>query len=299
MKKSIFTLILGIFFFNAALAQLSERAAWAVDAYVEYGFIEPNITYVTVDNMPLKLDVYRPKTKPAKLHPTLVFFHGGGWRGGSKESYSLRVLPWLEMGWTVVNVEYRLTGAGIAPAAVEDCRCAIRWVIDNAEKYDIDKNKIVLSGQSAGGHLALMTGMATNEPVFDKNCPAESEIRVAAIVNWFGITDVADILDGQNKTEFANKWIGREGAERLEMARKTSPLTYVRAGLPPIITIHGDADPLVPYSHARRLKEALDKERVPNELVTIPKGDHGDFSREESIRAYAEIRRFLKKHGIE
>ncbi len=299
MKKLIFTIILIITLYVGVFAQLSESAVWTVDAYVEYGFIEPNITYLTVDNVPLKLDVYRPKTSPAKPHPTLVFFHGGGWRGGSKESYSLRVLPWLEMGWTVVNVEYRLTGAAIAPASVEDCRCAVRWVIVNAEKYDIDKNKIVVSGQSAGGHLALMTGMATNEPSFDKDCPGKDEIKIAAIINWFGITDVADILDGKNKTEFANKWIGREGAERLEMARKTSPLSYVRAGLPPVITIHGDADPLVPYSHAVRLKEALDKAGVPNELITISKGDHGDFSREESIRAYTEIRKFLKKQGIE
>jgi fermentation-respiration switch protein FrsA (DUF1100 family) len=73
----------------------------------------------------------------------------------------------------------------------------------------------------------------------------------------------------------------------------------VRAGLPPVITIHGDADPLVPYAHAVRLHEALGAAKVPNELFTVKKGDHGDFSRADSIRAYAAIRKFLKKHGIE
>src|SRR6478672_10375139 len=87
----------------AVYAQLSKAAEWTVEAYVEYGFIEPNITYAQADGTDLKLDVYRPKTKQTKPLPTLLWFHGGGWRGGSKESYSLRVLPWLEMGWNVVN----------------------------------------------------------------------------------------------------------------------------------------------------------------------------------------------------
>ncbi|MBK8147572.1 MAG: alpha/beta hydrolase [Acidobacteria bacterium] len=179
-------------------AQLSKPAQWAVEVFVDYGFIEPNITYVKADGVELKLDVYRPKAKSPRKLPTLVWIHGGGWRGGSKESYSLRVLPWLELGWNVVNVEYRLTGVARAPAAVEDCRCALRWVFENAEKFSFDTEKVVVSGQSAGGHLALMTGMATGERSFDKNCPGQP-VKVEAIVNWFGITDVGDLLQGKEQ----------------------------------------------------------------------------------------------------
>ncbi|MBS1795009.1 MAG: alpha/beta hydrolase [Acidobacteria bacterium] len=280
-----------------APAQFSKTAEWTAEVFVDYGFIEPNITYAKAGGVDLKLDVYRPKTKNAPPFPTLVFYHGGGWRGGSKEAYSLRVLPWLEAGWAVVNVEYRLTGAARAPAAIEDCRCALRWVAENAAKYNFDPAKIVVSGQSAGGHLALMTGMATNEKAFDANCPG-AETRVAAVVNWFGITDVGDLLEGKNKTEFASNWIGADRFGDADLIRMVSPLSYVRAGLPPIITIHGDADPLVPYSHAVRLHEALTKAGVPNELFTVKKGDHGDFTKADSVAAYKAIRRFLRQNGV-
>lgn len=296
-KKLIFSIICLSFFSISTFAQLSEAGKWAIEAYSTYGFIEPNIVYEKVDGMEMKLDVYRPKVKIAKPLPTLIFIHGGGWRAGTKESYSLRVLPWLEKGWNVVNVEYRVTSMGRAPAAVEDCRCALRWVIENAEKYSFDKNKIVVSGQSAGGHLALMTGMATKESVFDKNCGG-AETRVAAIINWFGITDVGDLLQGKNKTEFASNWIGADRFNQLDLIKQVSPLTYIREGLPPIITIHGDADPLVPYSHAVRLHEGLTSAKVPNQLFTVKKGDHGDFSVKDSIEAYKAIFKFLKKYGI-
>lgn len=276
-------------------AQLSKPAEWTVEVFVDYGFIEPNITYARAGDVDLKLDVYRPKVKDPKKLPTLMWIHGGGWRGGSKESYSLRVLPWLEMGWNVVNVEYRLTGVARAPAAVEDCRCALRWIVANADKYSFDPDRIVVSGQSAGGHLALMTGMATGETLFDKNCPGDP-VKVAAVVNWFGITDVGDLLQGKNKTEFASNWIGQDRLDDAVLIRNVSPLSYVRSGLPPIITIHGDKDPLVPYDHAVRLHKKLTDAGVVNELFTVKGGDHGDFSKQDSIAAYKEIRKFLKKN---
>jgi acetyl esterase/lipase len=275
--------------FNAAPS--SGQAS--VKTYVNYGFAETNITYAKVGTTELKLDFYRYRRGTAQKRPTLVFFHGGGWRGGSKEAYSLRVLPWLEAGWNVANVDYRLTGTALAPEAVEDCRCALRWIISNAEKYQVNTDAIVVSGQSAGGHLALMTGMATTESSFDRNCPG-APIRVAAIVNWFGITDVGDLLTGKNKTEFATNWIGADRLSDTELVRRVSPLSYVRPDVPPIITIHGDADPLVPYAHAVRLHEQLTKSGVRNKLISIRGGDHGDFTYPESRRAYRAIMKFLK-----
>lgn len=143
-----------------------------------------------------------------------------------------------------------------------------------------------------------MTGMAAKEAAFDTNCPG-SETKVAAIVNWFGITDVGDLLQGKNKTEFASNWIGKDRLEQTALVKLVSPLTYIREGLPPIITIHGDADPLVPYPHAVRLHEGLRKSNVINRLVTIKKGDHGDFSAKDSIEAYKAIFKFLKAQGLQ
>jgi acetyl esterase/lipase len=278
--------------------QDSDAGDWTAEVMAEYGFTQTDITYGRAGGVDLKLDVYRPQRRIAGTRlPTLVWIHGGGWRRGSKESYALRVLPWLEMGWGVVNVEYRLSKAARAPGAVEDCRCALRWVIANAEKYGFDPDRIVVSGQSAGGHLALMTGLAADEAAFDANCPGP-KTRVAAVVNWFGITDVADLLAGPNRTEFATEWIGADRLGDAGLIARVSPLSYVRGGLPPVITVHGDKDPLVPYQHAVRLHDALGRAGVANRLVTVAGGDHGDFSKKDSVRAYREIRKFLKKFGL-
>jgi acetyl esterase/lipase len=258
--------------------------------------IVPNVTYVTANNWEAKLDVYVPREVTAP-NPTLIYIHGGGWVGGAKETSWLQLLPYLEAGWSVVNVEYRLARISLAPAAVEDCRCALRWVIRNARQYNFDTSKLVVTGHSAGGHLSLTTGMLPSSAGLDRGCPGSEELKVAAIVNWFGITDVVDLLDGANMKEYAVAWLSSM-TNREEIARRVSPLTYVRNGLPPIITIHGDADPVVPYSHAVRLQETLTKAGVPNQLVTIPGGKHGGFSRDEASRAFAAIREFLSKHGL-
>lgn len=279
-----------------ALAQepLSDTAAWA--ATLRYRVV-PNITYLVANNYEAKLDVYQPPN-PGTPTPTVVFIHGGGWVGGTKESAVLNILPYLEMGWAVVNVEYRLAKVSLAPAAVEDCRCALRWVMRNAKEYNFDVNKLVVTGHSAGGHLALTTGMLPAAAGLERQCYGTEELKVAAIVNWYGITDVNDLLDDSpNVKSYAVQWLGSL-PNRADVAKRVSPLQYVRKDLPPILTIHGDADPTVPYSHATRLHDALNKAGVTNQLLTIPGGKHGGFTKDEYLKAYATIRAFLKKHGL-
>jgi acetyl esterase/lipase len=258
--------------------------------------VEANITYITANNYEAKLDVYRPRdlTQP---NPVVIFIHGGGWVAGTKEGSALELLPYLMMGFSVVNVEYRLARVSLAPAAVEDCRCALQWVIRNAERYKFDTNKIVVTGMSAGGHLALMTGMLPAAAGLDRQCSGTTDMKVAAIINWYGITDVNDLLDGPNMKGYAVVWLGSQ-INRDEIARRVSPLTYVRAGLPPILTIHGDADPTVPYNHAVRLHQALDRAGVPNRLLTIPGGKHGGFNATETQRIYATIWDFLARYNL-
>jgi acetyl esterase/lipase len=278
-------------------AQVTSTGKWTIETFVDYGFIDANVVYSTVGGKPITLDVYQPKSSVRTIRPTLIFIHGGGWRRGSKEMYSLRVLPWLEKGWNVVNVEYRLTPEALAPAAVEDCHCALQWIYRNATKYGVDLEKIVVSGQSAGGHLALMTGLAGKENLFDRSCPG-SMPRVSAVINWFGITEVGDLLTGKNKMEFATQWIGEGRLNDSKFITSVSPVSYIEKGIPPVITVHGDADPTVPYAQAVLLHQKLEAIKIPNRLVTIPGGDHGDFSKEQSVWAYQEVFSFLTRLGI-
>src|SRR5690606_8203272 len=153
MARLLFVCVTSLLFCCNAHAQLSEAAVWAVEAETRYNF-QPDISYPTADDVELKLDIYsrRDVTTP---QPTLIFFHGGFWVAGSKDTQLTALLPWLEKGWNVVNVSYRLGGIAPAPAAVIDAFCALRFVQANAAMYNFDTSRIVTSGQSAGGHLAL------------------------------------------------------------------------------------------------------------------------------------------------
>jgi acetyl esterase/lipase len=263
----------------------------------------PNVVYARVNGWEARLDVYAQRAAAtAPPSPVVLYIHGGGWVQGTKDGELLRsVLPYLAMGYSAVNVEYRLASVSLAPAAVEDCRCALRWVVAHAREYNFDAARIAVAGASAGGHLALMTGMLPSSSGFDSTCLGPAEPKVAAIVDFYGITDVADLLDGPNRKPFpetwpyAVQWLGNQ-PNRADVARAASPLTYVRAGAPPTIMIHGDADATVPYAHSVRLRDALAKAGVPHDLVTIAGGGHGNFAVDEWQRAYAAVQQFLATH---
>jgi acetyl esterase/lipase len=295
MRNIYFSVLLLLGFVSAVGAQSQPSSAWATDLGSRY-WVQPDIVYQVANNQSLKLDVwYQHEVKTPS--PTLVYIHGGGWIFGTKEGGVYQFLPFLEKGWTVVNVEYRMASASLAPAAVEDTRCALRWVYRNAERWHFDTGKIVLMGHSAGGHLSLITGMLPAGTGLDNQCYGDEKLAVAAIINWYGITDVNDLIKGGNLKNYAVEWMGSQpNAE--EIARRVSPLTYVRAGLPPILTIHGDKDDVVPYSHATRLREALDKVKAPNQLLTIKGGGHGGFTQAEFVNSYETIWKFLRQNKI-
>ena len=308
MIRLFFPLLITVLIVSCSV--LCQTHVLGQDNWVDYASGEydifPNIIYSTASNTDLKLDLYQPKDRSKPL-PVLVLFHGGGWVAGQKERNTFQLLPYLSMGWAVVNVEYRMARNALAPAAVEDCRCALRWVASRAKEFNFDISKIVLTGGSAGGHLALITGMLPPNSVFDRQCPTSENIRwnagtepqlnVAAIVNWFGITDVEELIDGPNAKHYAIEWFGSM-TNRKELAHQLSPISYVRSGLPPIITIHGDEDDIVPYTQAVRLHAALDNAGVPNKLVTIHGAKHDGFDRQALVNSFSTIREFFRKNNI-
>ncbi len=296
MKRLMIASILLVLAPGTVTVAQDSPLAWAVRFENEYRIV-PNLTYLTASNYDAKLDLYVTRT-PDKPLPTLIWIHGGGWTGGTKESYA-GIPAYLAMGMNVVNVEYRLARVAQAPAAVEDCRCALRWVIQHAKEYGIDVNRLVVSGGSAGGHLALTTGMVPASAGLDRQCPGPDNLKVAAIVNWYGISDVNELLDGPNMKAYAVTWLG-SATDRDQIAKRVSPLSYVRAGLPPVFTIHGDADPTVPYTQSVRLHKALSDAGVANELMTMPGGKHGFdcCTAAQRTNAYVKIREFLARHHV-
>jgi acetyl esterase/lipase len=302
--------LLAFLLFSASLcfAQTTSDAATFAAEMMRYE-VHPNIVYQTSSSYEAKLDVYTPaeEKEPTLPTPVVVVIHGGGWIAGTKEERVLEMMPYLQMGFAAVNVEYRLAKSSLAPAAVEDCRCALHWVFVHAKQYNFDPNRVVLQGGSAGGHLVLMTGMLTPKDGFGKECwsgpenvwsenpGTNGEPRVAAIVNWFGIADVLDELHGANAKGYAVIWLGNQ-PNADEIAKRVSPINYVSENNPPIIMIHGDKDTLVPYEQSVRLHKALNAAGVPNQLVTMPGAGHGGFTYEQNQRAWAAIRQFLTKN---
>src|SRR6267142_6717808 len=177
------------------------------------------------------------------------------------------------------RIQARSSGAGARRCRGLSLRFEVRC--GAAKTYNVDTSRLVVSGESAGGHLALSLGMIPESAGLDRECASATALpKVAAVINWYGITDVGDVVDGPHRANAAMQWMGSL-PNREDVARRVSPLTYVRPGLPPILTIHGDNDTTVPY-----------------QLLTIPGGRHGQFTPDERLKIFATIREFLKKNGL-
>jgi acetyl esterase/lipase len=255
-----------------------------------------NVVYTKVRDWEGKMDIYLPP-KEKGPSPVVINIHGGGWNKGVKESQT-GFNTFFKMGYAVANIEYRLSQQATAPAAVEDTRCALVYIIKNAKQLNIDVNKIVIMGGSAGGHLALMGGLLGNDHRFDGNCPGVENIHVAAIIDKYGITDVWDWGYGKAITsKSARQWLGEKAGDR-EFARSVSPVYYISKNSPPVFIVHGDADPTVPYQQSVDLYNKLQAAGVKSEFITVEGGLHGKFEKEKNSEVNKKIAAFLTDLGL-
>ena len=271
--------------------------------------IHRDIVYGKEDSSVQVLDVFTQSTYAGEpewyitdtvKRKTLVHFHGGGWLLGDKGSIvgivsELVFFPFLQKGYNVVNVNYR-QGNGTAPAAVEDALYVLGWIAKNAEKYNIDKEKVILMGESAGGHLALTAGMLYKNPDYKKYASG-SEINVKAVINIAGIIDIADAQSFMKNESTYNwnyplLWIG-DTSRIKEISEKFSPINLVNKDTPPIITGHGKLDQLVPYQQAEIFHIKLDLHGIKNRLISFEKGKHLAFGREGTQKFYNAVFEFL------
>ena len=293
--KIIASCLLGLALPASSLAAPRSSAAWAAEFYTHVRIVS-DIVYKRTDQGPQTLDVYQSLDAKGSA-PTVFMIHGGGWIHGTKEDMLGYNLPWMEMGWSVVSINYRIAKDALAPAGVEDCVCALRWTAANSQKYNFDLGRLVIAGASAGGNLALLVAMAPPAAGFDRDGSGGPLPKAAAIVSFSGVVDVLDLLQGPDQKDMTGEWIGNQPG-REELARHVSPIAYVRPGLPPIFTAHGDSDSTVPYPKTVEFHAALTKAGVPNQLVTIVGGNHGGYTPEQYLRIYAALRGFLIQHHL-
>ena len=237
-----------------------------------------------------------------ELKPTLFFLPGGGWQSGDKISRSLFLMPYVEKGFVVVTANYRHIPDTGLPAIIGDTRAALNWIYENSAKYKMDTNKIVISGESAGGHLALI-GVIDNETLFpQEEKKIERKMKVTAIVNWFGVADLnlANTHWDQNRAKEVFFGGGQiESQENIDaLLQKCSPVSYLDTQIPPKISIHGNEDVSARYEQSVLLHEKLEQLGIKNTFITIPGKKHGNFSPEEMTLATKEVWNFLEEAGI-
>ena len=287
--KNIFLSYIFLFISMLAIAQ-TDTVYKAVEFPAGYTS-QLNVVFTTVKDWQGKMDLYLP-AKEKGPSPVLINIHGGGWNKGVKESQT-GFNTFFKKGFAVANISYRLTGQATAPAAVEDARCALIYLIKNAAELNIDPNRIVIMGGSAGGHLALMAGLLGNDKRFDGNCPGVDNIQVAAIIDKYGITDVWDWGYGTAvRSKSARSWLGNKVDDK-KFAASVSPVTYVNKNSPPVFIVHGDADPTVPYEQSVTLYKKLQEAGVKSEFITVEGGLHGKFDREKNSSINNAIINFI------
>lgn len=237
-----------------------------------------DIPYASVDASQ-KLDVYLAESE--KPMPAMIYIHGGGWRGGSKN----RIPGWLKSavqdGWlSVVSVEYRFTNVAPHPVQVNDCVRAIQFVRHNASTWNIDPQRIGVTGGSAGGHLSLWVALHDDAADPDSEDVIERQSsRVACAVSFAGPTDWSLLAEIEHRHPAYRQLLGYEPetpADEMDAKAKmdVSPISFASDDDPPVMQVHGDSDVIVPLKHARNLNQRLTELGVKTELVVIKGGNH-------------------------
>jgi acetyl esterase/lipase len=226
--------------------------------------IEPqyrDVVYGMVDGMDLGLDVYMPANVDSP--PLIVFVHGGAWRAGTKDRAPA---VFVENGYALASLDFRQSGDANFPAMIHDIKGAVRYLRAHAEDYGYDPDRMAITGESSGGHLAALVGVTNGVAELEGNVGGHTQISsdIQAIMSYFGASDLTTILDqstpfGLGLREPAlEALLGKVPADDPETARLASPVFHVDANDPPLLLFHGDRDPQMPINQAHELEGAYE-----------------------------------------
>lgn len=241
------------------------------------------------------LDVYLPE-KAKSNTPLLVWMHGGAWNHNDKYSdmgymkNTLRTL--IENGYALASIDYRYSTKAPFPAQIQDCNQALEYLYQHAAQYKLDRNKIILIGFSAGGHLASLLGLShnANPPGFYAT-NKKPTFKISGIIDFYGPSDFLALI-GKGESGIDNpehpisQLLGATPVQRPDLARIASPVTYVDKNDPPFLIIQGEKDQSVPQVQSKLLSSWLNIHGVKNELIIVQDAPHfGEMFDAENIRS--------------
>lgn len=250
----------------------------------------PDLVYVQIPGYrPQRLDMYLPPDKSTR-HPMVMYIHGGGWQNGHSrqsgafENWPATLAMIASRGYVVTSINYRLGGEEKFPAAIQDVKTALRWLRAHADEYGIDRDKFLVWGASAGGHLAALAGTSCGVSELDPvNLPeeltAESDY-VQATIGWYGIYDLTGMGEG-----------GGPGGYFAGQLREASPASYVDESDGAFLLIHGSEDPVINFQQAIDFNDLLTANNLSSSVHVIQGvahsyiGETADDTKQASIEA--------------
>ena len=254
-----------------------------------------NIEYGNAGERKFRLDLYLPKGLK-KATPAIIFIHGGAWKSGKRSDMKFYCVKFAEKGYITATVSYRLIGEAPFPAAVHDVKCAVRWMRFNAVKYKVDPERIVVSGNSAGGHLSMMIGYSNDPSLEGSGGYNGVSSRVCAVVNFYGPTDLT--TDFAKKQGVVEEFMGgKKFDESPDIYKLASPLFHLTKDDPPTLIFHGTIDSTVPIVQADTLVDKL-KELGINHVYERYEGwPHAmDLAEAVNRRCVYQMERFFEKY---
>jgi acetyl esterase/lipase len=268
------------------LAVTTVTSAWAGST--------TDLEYATIEGITLKLDLHRPESEKP---PLIVYVHGGAWRAGSREDVPIARL--LEQGFAIASVDYRLSTQARFPAQVHDIKAAIRYLRAKADALKINTDRVAIIGSSAGGHLAALTGLTNGHTELEGKVGEHlnQSSQVDAIVSFYGASNLQSILN--QSTDFGlgvrvpalELLLGDLPDKRPDLAKLASPVAHLDPQDPPLLMIHGDADPQMPLAQSEELQKACEAAKLRSRLIVLPGSKHGgdEFFDEERLRTVAKF----------
>lgn len=247
-----------------------------------------NVVFARHGKARLHLDVFRRRDLPTGA-PTFVYVHGGGWVIGQRRYQGIPLMVALAArGWTCFSVDYRLSPRATFPEHLIDVKHALAWVREHGAEHGADPGFLLLSGNSAGAHLAALAALTPNDPEYQPGFE-EADTRVDGCVPLYGVFDFTDRHGHWPHREirwFLETFVMKAKlGEAKDAYAKASPIDRAHEGAPPFLLVHGDRDTLAPVDESRRFSEALrGLSRAPVGYAEIPGAQHA-FEIFPSLRA--------------